>query len=237
MFLLQQKISKQNTLSVVGSFLLLMSFTQPALAIAPYSATYAFNLDNKASGTATRQLSKQGNNWLYSFSARVPMLATANEKSTFSFDNQQVTSKQFTREYKILVHNQVLSLNFDAANKVVNVKKNKDSRQYPLQSNVLDDLNAEIQIREDLKNNKLKSSYLIANQKDIDARNFVNAGSVKVTTPAGSYDAVKVIIKHHKNDKQTTFWLAPKLDYLPVKVTHVDDKQTYTLSLTGYKAS
>lgn len=236
MHLIQKWCHDHKKLGGMSGFLLLASLINPALAITPYNATYAFNLDNKASGTATRQLLKQGNNWVYNFNARVPMIATASEKSTFTFDNQQVTSKQYVRQYKVLVHKQVLTLNFDNANKVVNVKKDKEARQYALQANTLDDLNAEIQIREDLKNGKLKTSYLIANRKDIDPRTFVNAGAVKVTTPAGSYDAVKVIIKHHKNDKQTTFWLAPKLDYLPVKVTHVDENQTYDLSLTGYKA-
>lgn len=236
MQLIQKYFHQHKALSAIGGVLLLASIANPAFAITPYTASYAFNLDNKASGTATRQLSKQGNSWLYNFSARVPLLATASEKSTFTFDNQQVTSQKYVREYKILVHNQILTLNFDNANKVVNVKKNKDARQYALQPNTLDDLNAEIQIREDLKNGKLKSSYLIANQKDIDPRTFVNAGQVKVSTPAGSYDAIKVIIKHPKNDKQTTFWLAPKLDYLPVKMTHVDENQTYSLNLTRYKA-
>lgn len=237
MQLIKKWFHQHKAVIAMGGFLLLAGIANPAFAITPFTATYAFNLDNKASGTATRQLSKQGNNWLYNFSARVPLLATASEKSTFTFDNQQVTAQKYVREYKILVHSQVLTLNFDNTNKVVNVKKDKTARQYALQPNTLDDLNAEVQIREDLKNGKLKSSYLIANQKDIDPRTFVNAGSVKISTPAGNYDAVKVIIKHPKNDKQTTFWLAPKLDYLPVKVMHVDENQTYTLNLTTYKAN
>lgn len=240
MHMIQKWCQNHKSLSVnfafIGGFLMLVGFINPAFALSPYHATYAFNLDNKASGTAERQLSKQGTNWVYNFNARVPMLATASEKSIFSLDKQQVSSKEFVRQYKILVHKQVLTLNFDNTNKVVNVKKDKKARQYALQPNTLDDLNAEIQIREDLKNGKLKSSYLIANQKDIVQRAFVNAGAVKVTTPAGNYDAIKVIIKHPKNDKQTIFWLAPKLDYLPVKMSHVDENQTYDLTLTGYKA-
>jgi hypothetical protein len=44
-----------------------------------------------------------------------------------------------------------------------------------------------------------------------------------------------VAIKHDKPGRETIFWLAPKLDYLPVKVTHLDKKNSYGLLLTGYK--
>ncbi|HAD69341.1 MAG TPA: DUF3108 domain-containing protein, partial [Acinetobacter radioresistens] len=42
-------------------------------------------------------------------------------------------------------------------------------------------------------------------------------------------------MQHDKAERNTVFWLAPKLDYLPVKVTHQDGKTSYGLLLTGYK--
>jgi hypothetical protein len=44
-------------------------------------------------------------------------------------------------------------------------------------------------------------------------------------------------MKHDKPGRETIFWLAPKLDYLPVKVSHVDKKTSYGLLLTGYKGA
>ena len=216
---------------------IILGGTLPAHAISPYSATYTFNLDNKASGTAVRTLSKQGNHWLYDFNARIPVMATASEKSTFSLVNNQVVSQHYQRQYKILVHNQTTTMDFNPASKTIQVQRDKKASQLAWQPGVLDDLNVEVQLREDLKKGGLKSSYLIADAKDITARQFVNEGSVKVTTPSGSYDAVKVRINHHKKDKSTIFWLAPSLDYLPVKVSHSDDGSTYTLDLTRYKPS
>lgn len=206
-------------------------------AVVPFTATYTFNLDNKAAGTAVRKLSRQGNQWVYNFDARVPVIATANEKSVFSLSNHQVVSQHYQRQYKILVHNQKTSLDFNHASKSIQVKRDQKNSQLPWQSGVLDDLNVEIQLREDLKKGGLKSSYLIADQKDITPRQFVNEGAMKVTTPSGTYDAVKVRINHQKKDKSTVFWLAPSLDYLPVKVTHNDDGSVYSLNLTNYKAS
>lgn len=233
---LVKKMQKKRPYSLLLLAILLGS-TLPAHAISPYSATYTFNLDNKAFGTAVRTLSKQGNQWLYDFNARIPVMATASEKSTFSLVNNQVVSQHYQRQYKILVHNQTTTMDFNPASKTIKVQRDKKASQLAWQPGVLDDLNIEVQLREDLKKGGLKPSYLIAEAKDITARQFVNEGSVKVNTPSGNYDTVKVRINHHKKDKSTIFWLAPSLDYLPVKVSHSDDGSTYTLDLTRYKPS
>ncbi len=206
-----------------------------AFALSPYSATYSFNLDNKAGGTAVRSLSRQGNQWVYDFSAKIPVIATASEKSIFNLNNNQVESKSYQRQYKILVHRQNTQLKFNQASKSIQVSRDQKNSQIPWQAGVLDDLNVEIQIREDLKHGGLKSTYLIADQKDITPRQFVNEGSVKVATPLGTFDAFKVRINHDKKNKSTVFWLAPSLDYLPVKVTHNDAGSVYTLNLTKYQ--
>ncbi|WP_228133132.1 DUF3108 domain-containing protein [Alkanindiges illinoisensis] len=232
----KQMLTKISCKTILATALASITLSS-AYAVVPFTATYSFNLDNKASGTAVRKLSRQGNQWVYNFDARVPVIATASEKSVFSLSNNQVVSQHYQRQYKILVHNQQTSLDFNNASKSIQVKRDQKNSQLPWQAGVLDDLNVEIQLREDLKKGGLKSTYLIADQKDITPRQFVNEGSVKVNTPSGSYDAVKVRINHQKKDKSTVFWLAPSLDYLPVKVTHNDDGSVYTLNLTNYKPS
>ena len=232
----KQMLTKISCKTILATALASITLSS-AYAVVPFTATYSFNLDNKASGTAVRKLSRQGNQWVYNFDARVPVIATASEKSVFSLSNHQVVSQHYQRQYKILVHNQQTSLDFNNASKSIQVKRDQKSSQLPWQAGVLDDLNVEIQLREDLKKGGLKSTYLIADQKDITPRQFINEGSVKVNTSSGSYDAVKVRINHQKKDKSTVFWLAPSLDYLPVKVTHNDDGSVYTLNLTNYKPS
>lgn len=232
----KQMLTKISCKTILATALASITLST-AYAVVPFTATYSFNLDNKASGTAVRKLSREGNQWVYNFDARVPVIATASEKSVFSLSNHQVVSQHYQRQYKILVHNQQTSLDFNNASKSIQVKRDQKSSQLPWQAGVLDDLNVEIQLREDLKKGGLKSTYLIADQKDITPRQFVNEGVVKVNTPSGSYDAVKVRINHQKKDKSTVFWLAPSLDYLPVKVTHNDDGSVYTLNLTNYKPS
>ena len=82
-----------------------------------------------------------------------------------------------------------------------------------------------------------ESTYYLADAKEVEARKFVKQGSESIKTDYGTFDTIKVVMKHDKPGRETIFWLAPKLDYLPVKVSHVDKKTSYGLLLTGYKGT
>ncbi|SPL69685.1 DUF3108 domain-containing protein [Acinetobacter stercoris] len=227
-----------KTMSIVtgvSSTLLLATFSSHALAISPFQASYQFAYNGKNMGSATRTLSKSGNNWTYVFAAKAGVIASASETSRFSFNGSDITSNSFSRTSKILVHNNTMSINFNPGSKTINTKKDDKARSFAWKSGALDELNAELQVREDLKKGALKSTYYIADAKALDARRFVKQGSEKVTTPFGTFDTIKVVLKHDKPNKDSVFWLAPKLDYAPVKMTHQDGKTSYSLLMTGYK--
>jgi hypothetical protein len=219
----------------IASTLLFTGFSSQAFAMSPFQASYQFNYNGKNMGSATRTLSKSGNNWTYVFAAKAGAIASASETSRFSFNAGKINSNSFSRTSKILVHNNTMSIKFNPSAKTINTKKDDKARSFAWKAGTLDELNAELQIREDLKGVGMKSSYLIADAKDVESRQFIKQGSEKVKTSYGTFDTVKVVMKHDKPGRDTTFWLAPKLDYLPVKVSHQDGKSSYGLLLTDYK--
>ncbi len=219
----------------VSTALLFAGFSNQTFAMSPFQASYQFSYNGKNLGSATRTLSKSGNQWNYVFAAKAGGIASATETSRFTFENGKIGSSSFSRSSKILIHNNTMSIHFNPAAKKINTKKDKESRSFAWKAGVLDELNAELQIREDLKNGSLKSTYYLADSKEVEARKFVRQGSESVKTNYGTFDTIKVAIKHDKPGRETIFWLAPKLDYLPVKVTHLDKKNSYGLLLTGYK--
>lgn len=214
-----------------------VAFASQSYAMSPFSANYQFNYNGKNMGSATRTLSKSGNQWTYVFAAKAGGIASATETSKFSFNNGKIQSSSFNRVSKVLVHNNKMNMTFSPSSKIIKTQKDDKARSFAWKADVLDELNAELQIREDLKKSALKGSYLIADEKEIEARKFVKQGNEKVSTNNGTYDTVKVVMKHDKPGRETIFWLAPKLDYLPVKVTHVDQKSSYGLLLNSYKVS
>lgn len=219
------------------SAMLFAGFSSQAMAMSPFQASYQFQYNGKNMGSATRTLSQSGNNWKYVFAAKAGVIASATETSNFSLNGKQLVSNNFSRSSKILIHNNTMSIKFNPSAKTINTQKDKEARSFAWQAGVLDELNAELQIREDLKASGLKSNYLMADAKGIDTRKFVKQGNESIKTNYGTFDTIKVVMKHNKPGRDTTFWLAPKLDYLPVKVTHQDKDSSYGLLLTGYKGT
>ena len=227
-----------KTLSIatgISSVLLFTAFSSNALAMSPFQASYQFSYNGKNLGSATRTLSQNGNNWTYIFAAKAAAIASASETSRFSFSNGQINSSSFSRTSKVLVHNDTMTINFNPNTKTINTKKKDQPRSFAWKAGALDELNAELQVREDLKGSGLKSSYLIADAKGLDSRRFVKQGNETIKTAAGTYNTIKVVLTHDNGEKSSIFWLAPQLDYLPVKMSHVDGKTSYNLSLTSYK--
>jgi len=214
--------------------MVLTGLSHQTFAMTPFQANYQFSYNGKNMGSATRTLSKSGNNWTYVFAAKAGGVASATETSRFTFNNGKIGSSSFSRTSKILVHSNTMSINFNPSSKTISTKKDDEKRSFAWRADVLDELNAELQIREDLKNSGLKANYYIADAKEVEGRKFVKQGSETISTKYGSFSTIKVVIKHNKPGRETTFWLAPKLDYLPVKVSHVDKKTSYGLLLTGY---
>ena len=217
---------------------LLFAGVNQAFAMSPFQASYQFSYNGKNMGSATRTLSQSGNNWTYVFAAKAGAMASASETSHFSLNNSgDIVSNSFNRHSKILVHNNTMSIDFNPNAKTISAKQDKKVYSFDWEAGVLDELNAELQLREDLKSSDLKSSYPIADAKEVESRHFVKQGTETVKTSYGTFDTIKVVLKHNKPNRDTIFWLAPKLDYVPVKVSHQDGKTSYGLLLTGYKGT
>ena len=229
----------QNILKILGFSSAVIATTAlgamtQAFAMSPFQASYQFSYNGKNLGSATRNLSQSDNTWTYVFAAKAVGLASATETSKFTFKNGKIDSSSFSRTSKVLVRNNTMSIQFNPSTKTINTQKDDTKRSFSWASGVLDELNAELQVREDLKAGGLKSQYLIADAKEIEGRRFVKQGNEQLKTSYGTFDTIKVVMKHDKPGRETIFWLAPKLDYAPVKVTHVDKKTSYGLLLTNY---
>lgn len=216
----------------------ILSCSVDAFELQPYTATYQFNLDNKLTGTATRVLTRQENQYHYQFSAQA-MIASATETSDFSFDGKQVQSQHYENSKQILFKNKTASVDFDWSKQQATTRRNGENSSYALTTaNVLDPLNLEIQIRQDLLDkakNALDSEYVLADAKGMGPLKFTLDGNEKITTPYGEIETVKVTRVHLSADRKTEFWLAKSLNYLPVKVVQMDDGAMYTIELQSYQ--
>ncbi|HDY84394.1 MAG TPA: DUF3108 domain-containing protein, partial [Methylophaga sp.] len=61
-------------------------------------------------------------------------------------------------------------------------------------------------------------------------------GKETITTPLGEIDTIKLTRHRNKDeDRETTLWCSPALDYMPVKLEHIEDETTFTAVIRQLK--
>lgn len=200
-----------------------------AADIAPFSATYALSADGK-SGTATRTLKKSGNSYSYTVSARAAGIITGNQSASFSLQGNQVVPTSATTSYKVAGVGRTHNIKFSGKQAVSTYKGKSTTIAMPRQA--YDDLSLEVQIRQELINGKFTGKYPLVKRTSIETTAFRRVNNEKITVPAGTYDTVRIDRVHNDKGRSTSFWLAPSLNYLPVKVSQASDGKVITMNLT-----
>ena len=226
------KNSLVKKLVVSTSLVSAMAITSMAnAAVAPFNATYNFNIEGKYNGTASRVLTQTGNQYFYNVNASVGKLASAKQTANFVNANGAILPVSALTQYKILGAGRTTTLNFNNAKKQLVTNYKGQSKVIALPQPAYDDLSLEIQIREDLKAGKFRGNYYMADRNTVEAVPFKKSAMTRITVPAGTFDVVRIDRVHDDKDRQTSFWLAPKLDYLPVKVVQNNDGRKMEMNL------
>ncbi|WP_133011020.1 DUF3108 domain-containing protein [Marinomonas flavescens] len=207
--------------------------------LTPYSAVYSTiwkkGITMKVKGTQT--LSKQANGtWQFSFTAD-NFFASLSEKSTFIVKNHQIIPTHYLYQSSAFGKKRKAELFFDwTKNRVRNDIKNKPWNM-SIKPNTVDKLSVQLQIREDLKQGKDNFDYLIADGGYTKNWRFKRLKTENIETKFGEISAIKMIRTDNKDsNKQTSFWFAPKYDYLLVKLTHKEKGgDSYTLDIESLK--
>ena len=200
-------------------------------AVAPFNATYNFNIEGKYNGTASRVLTQTGNQYFYNVNASVGKLASAKQTANFVNANGAILPVSALTQYKILGTGRTTTLNFNNAKKQLVTNYKGQNKVIALPQPAYDDLSLEIQIREDLKAGKFRGNYYMADRNTVEAVPFKKSAVTRITVPAGTFDVVRIDREHDDKDRHTSFWLAPKLDYLPVKVVQNNDGKKMEMNL------
>lgn len=200
----------------------------------PYSAIYSTvwkkGISLKVEGTQT--LSKKTDKlWLFTFSAD-SMIASLNETSMFHVENHQIIPTTYQYKSKVLGKKRSATLTFDWGKNLVRNDVQDKPWNLAINPKTLDKLSIQLQIRQDLKLGKNKFDYQIADGGHIKNWRFERKKHETINTELGRVSAIKIIrVDNLHKGKQTTFWFAPKFDYLLVKLEHKEDGESYRLDI------
>ncbi|MBE9579326.1 MULTISPECIES: DUF3108 domain-containing protein [Moraxella] len=220
-----------KTTTITTAILAGATLSANASDLSGFSATYVLKADDKK-GTATRTLIKNGDDYHYHVKASAAGVASVNQSASFSLSNGRIVPSSSNMSVRVLGVGRTHNIKFNnSAKSVVSTYKGK-STTLRMNGQAYDDLSLETQIRQELINGKFSGNYHLVKKNEIEATRFRRSGSSKITVPAGTYDAIRIDRVHDDKGRATSFWLAPSLNYLPVKVSQTNDGKVISMELT-----
>lgn len=220
-----------KTTTITTAILAGATLSANASDLSGFSATYVLKADGKK-GTATRTLIKNGDDYHYHVKASAAGVASVNQSASFSLSNGRIVPSSSNMSVRVLGVGRTHNIKFNnSAKSVVSTYKGK-STTLRMNGQAYDDLSLETQIRQELINGKFSGNYHLVKKNEIEATRFRRSGSSKITVPAGTYDAIRIDRVHDDKGRATSFWLAPSLNYLPVKVSQTNDGKVISMELT-----
>lgn len=197
----------------------------PTVELKPFRALYESRLDVGVplSLEAVRELRQQADGqWILTSTAEA-VIAGIEESSRFTLERLQVVPQQYQYHHKVLGKRRDAILNFDWPNARVTNDVDNKPWQMNIPAGTLDKLAYQMQIRLDLPSGKTRLSYPVADGGSLKQYDFEVLGSESVSTPAGTFNAIKVQRDRGEDAKRETYiWFAPELDYMIVKLYQVE---------------
>lgn len=223
----------------------------PSLAIAqpadftPFEVEYDVGNNLISAGSATLQLAKQGDEWVYSLKTtptgvfKLTGKGKIQEISVFNVsdatDKLQLKPQKYTYRQDAEARRSVDAW-FDENQ--LTYKRRGEEFTEKFSDPVLDRLSVTLTVMDELKKNNFEKATLqVFDSGRVKTMLFSNEGEETVDTRMGPLKTVRVRSSAvGGGTRHTTTWFAPELDYVPVKIEQYKrDKLVARLTLTRLK--
>ncbi|OUS13270.1 hypothetical protein A9Q89_03360 [Gammaproteobacteria bacterium 53_120_T64] len=205
--------------------------TGQPMVLRAYQAIYAAKY-NGMPIEAQRQLAKLEQGYRLDVTAK-NFLGNMRETETIHLDSEgriridgYISKRSFfgnKRTEKLAIDHQL--------NKAVYTRKNK-KREIVLLPEHLGPVSYQLQLRRDLFKPNTALDYSVIAHGKIKHYRFERAGEDTIVTGLGTFTAQKVRRLRQEKDRETVFWMARELAYLPVKIWQREDNgETYEMTL------
>ena len=212
-------------LALLGILLAPAALTQ---TLQPFAASYRAAVKGLSSTVSSRLQQDNEGRWLLE-----------NHTSLFFFDFVERTDFfiQDHRVYPTRYEYRDEVIRFDWSEGVASVRDEDGSGQIRLpDAPVHDMLSFQVQLRLDLRANPQlqQGDYRVVDGGRLKNYQLVGLGQAQLALPAGKIDTLAFRLQRTGKNHHTLIWLAPALDYLPVKLERIDDNRSVlTLELVS----
>ncbi|WOT06988.1 DUF3108 domain-containing protein [Shewanella youngdeokensis] len=208
-----------------------MLFTSHVIAadaspLTPHTAEYQVNFGSIELGRARYILSQTDDNaFQYRFDSDVSLLLLSDQRhirSEFSRKDNTLIPMRYSVERTGTGPNFEEQAAFAKAQNVVHSRYKGQRAKFPYDTELFDPLMVQLQFRLDVTANKQELVYNMVKEGEVDDYAFKIVGKERVNIASGSYETVKFEVVRTSTKRQTVFWMAPALTYLPVRLAHFE---------------
>ena len=207
-------------------------------APAAFSASYTVHKGNILLGEMHRSLSRSADTrYLFkteTYSTGLAALFVKDrivESSEWEYHNGLMRPLHYSYRKSGGKHERRLEQRFDWGRKLVNSEGSAlASSTVPITAGTLDKLGYQIALMDDLQQGKTELSYTLLDDEETKTYRFQVAGEEILNTPLGRLKTLRVKrVMDPGSKRHTTFWCAPSLGYLLVRLDqHENDKDEFS---------
>lgn len=140
------------------------------------------------------------------------------EESVFHYEDGRFRPVTYDYRHTGSSRNRNESIKYNWKDGVAHVNYRGHESTVALEPGTLDRFLFQLAVSVDAARGELPKTYRIIDNGRVKAYRITSSGKESVRTPAGEFDAIRVERVDDTRDKSLTLWLAPALDYLPVRV-------------------
>jgi hypothetical protein len=159
----------------------------------------------------------------YTFESEVGLLMLSDERklqSDFTLENGKLVPFRYVHERTGTGSEYTEQTAFARSQNFIHTIYKLDALKLDYHETIFDPLMVQLQFRMDVISNKRPLNYKMVKEKEVDEYDFKIIGNETITVAGGTFDTVKFEVVRNSTKRQTFFWMAPKLAYLPVRLSH-----------------
>ncbi len=237
--------SHKSIIKIISLLLIstLLSFhsaiAQPTALPDAFTADYSVERGSMTLGKLYASLKYTGNNYEYSKYTKATGVAALltgikiTENTNGRLSGLEVIPQNYLFNQSRRSKSRVDKAEFTGGKAVGSYKDNPYNVVIP--NGTQDRASMELVLARDIAQNKAQLKYNVFERGKVKQYSFQKMGNEKISTPAGEFTATKVKVVREGNKRETIFWLAKKIDYLPVKIKHTEKGEVITTVLKRYQ--
>jgi hypothetical protein len=147
------------------------------------------------------------------------------EESFFKVRNARIVPLEYHFNRSGGHNSKTQKIVFDRSTWKINGRTNANDWQLAWQPlTMFDNINYQIGLLRDVGTASPELTYTLVDNAETKTYHFQRQGEERVTTPIGEFQAIKIVRTQLPDQRATTLWSAPQLNYLPVRIDNTDRK-------------